>query len=413
MQPRMYVLLVLAVFTVVCFVAWAPTFDRPHTRAIGEAYLALQGAENFDRYGFRYAGLQDISWSVIAANHPVLYIHHPNFGLYVSHALYQSGVTSFAAQNAISFAGTLLGLVLAYLFALRLTRSEWFALGFMALLAFNAEFIVNWAFNIHRAFTYASLFGTMYACFRWAELDFRSWLWGAISVFASITLIGTDYMFYFWTLLALISSYALFLPRRTAIKGAVIVVGLFGFVFALRQLQVAIGIGPAVWAGDFTFQILNRLGLSAWYPHDWMAKTTAFYKTHRVINPGFSGTVSPFERAYHLTVGTGEGLLYGIGDFTPHKRVALAVGALLGAITASAVYFDYRTGKLSAASRFGLMFVLPCIGMAIVFPALFVLWNRAFLLPHICVAAWIMTALAWYLRPRFNGEAPALRAIGP
>src|SRR6185312_8641269 len=119
----------------------------------------------------------------------------------------------------------------------------------------------------------------------------------------------------------------------------------------------------AVWAGDFTFQILNRLGLAAWYPNDWLDQTTAFYKTHRVINPGFSGTVTPFERAYHLTVGTGEGLLYGHSDFSPHKRVALVVGTLLAGITASAVYFDFRTGKLSAASRFGLMFFLPCIGM--------------------------------------------------
>lgn len=362
---------------------------------------------NFDIYGFRFAGLQDASASSNSADHPVLYIHHPNFGLYVSHALYQAGVTSLATQNALSIVGSILGLALAYAFAKRVTASEWFALGFMVLLAANVEFIVNWSFNIHRAFTYASVFGTLYALHRWGELEFRSWAWGTVTLAAGVTLIGTDYMYYFWTMFAALTMCALFFDRRTAVRGAAAIILLFGAIFALRQLQVAVGIGPTVWAGDFVYQVLNRLGLAALYPAGWIEQTAAFYKTHGVLNPGFSGHVALHERAYHLVVATGEGVLYGVGDLTPNKRIALAVGALIGGATAWGVYREWTRGALSSPARFAIMFFVPCIAMALLFPALFVLWNRAFLLPHICAAAWTATTVAiWWpvVRRAFGDE---------
>lgn len=409
MRPRVVVLLVLAGFFLASVAVWAPHgFLRPNDRAIGEAYSAYIGAQNFDLYGFRFAGLQDASASPNPADHPVLYVHHPNFGLYVSHALYQAGVTSLATQNALSIVGSVLGLALAYAFARRVTGSEWFALGFTILLAANVEFIVNWSFNIHRAFTYASVFGTLYALHLWGEAGFVSRVWGAVTFAVAVTLIGTDYMYYFWTMFAALAMCALFFDRRTAVRGAVAIILIFGAIFALRQLQVAVGIGPTVWAGDFVYQVLNRLGLSSLYPVGWLDQTTAFYKTHGVLNPGFSGYVALHERAYHLVVATGEGVLYALGDLAPNKRLALAVGTVLGGATAWCVYREGSRDGLSRTARFSLMFFVPCIVMALAFPALFVLWNRAFLLPHICAAAWVATTFSALLR-----ELPILRQALP
>jgi hypothetical protein len=330
---------------------------------------------------------------------PLFYIHHPNFGLYFSHFLYQIGVTSFGTQNALSLIGSLFGLLLGYLFALRSTRSEWFALGFLVLLAANVEFIANWSFNIHRAFTYAAVFGTLYALLRWAEYGFHAWRWCVGSAAACVALIGTDYMFFFWTMFAALTMLALFFNRPTALRGGVVVMALFAAVFGLRQLQVAVGVGPAIWAADFAYQVLNRIGLLSLYPTDWLEQTTKFYQTHRVLNPGFSGSMALHERVYHLLVATGEGLLYGLGDMSPGKRLALILGTLLGSVTALGIYCEWRRGPLSVTTRFGLIFFVPCLIMPLIFPSLFVLWNRAFLLPHLCVAAWIMTALALMLRP--------------
>jgi len=383
------VALLLAAFTLLCFSIWSGrNFVIPH-HPFGEAEAAFLGAENLRIHGWRWAGLQDMSTSPDPADHPLLYIHHPNFGLYFSYALNRIGISAIETQNAASFVGTIAGLLLAYLFATRLFGSSLQGFVFCALLTANVDFILNWSFNIHRAFSYASVFGTMYAFMRFAEAGGKSAVWLLLFFVACLTLIGTDYMFFFWTAIAL-ATYALLFQTRQSLAALFWIAAVFGTVFALRQVQVMAGIGPSEWASDFLFQILNRLHLDHLYPADWLPRTQDFYQRNRIMNPGFSGHMTLVERAYTLVVGTGEAMLRALGIAEPHKRLSLATGSLFAVLVAGAIVVErVKHGRLSQAAKAAFVFFVPCIVMALIFPAYFPNWYRVFLLGHICIAGWL------------------------
>ena len=115
---------------------------------------------NLLAFGWQWAGLQDYATNPAASAHPYLYIHHGNLGLYFSYGLARIGIVSIEAQNAVSWLASLVGLMLAYLFVKETTRRRLPALLVLAFLALDFRYIDDWALNVHRAFTYMSVFGT-------------------------------------------------------------------------------------------------------------------------------------------------------------------------------------------------------------------------------------------------------------
>ena len=392
------VCLLLGLFTVVSLSTLALFGFSESPRSAGEADAAYLGAVNLATYGWQWAGLQDMATSENPRDHPLLYIHHPNFGLYVSYAMLKFGIASLEWQNALSLIGALIGLAFAYLFGARLLRSPLAGVVLCALLAFNVDFILNWSFNVHRSFTYFSVFGSMYAFLRWSEA--RNAKWGIVFFMLCVTLVGTDYMFYFWTMFALLA-YITLLETEKRMASVTFVIATFAAIFLLRQAQVAIGLGPHIWFADFWFQVLNRLNMSYLYPVDWAHLTAEFYEKHRVMNPGFTSTMTLIERAYTLVVGTGEAVLRSVGIIEPHKRLSLGVGIIFGVVMSA--WFGthaFKARELGRAQKIALMFFIPSIAMSLIFPNYFPNWYRAFLLGHICIAVWTMCLVSSMLPRR-------------
>src|SRR4051794_7134345 len=117
--------LVLAFFVAATFWYWAPlNFVNEASPVMGESNVAYLGAQNLDLFGWKWAGLQDTATTTDPKDHPALYIHHANFGMYFSYALRKLGYIDFGLQNAISIVGSILGLLLSYLVITRVSESR-------------------------------------------------------------------------------------------------------------------------------------------------------------------------------------------------------------------------------------------------------------------------------------------------
>ena len=275
----------------------------------------------------------------VPSAHPYLYVHHANLGIYVSYALRWVGIEAIETQNFLTIFASGGGILVAHRFLLTVTKSGVLAIVFAMFLALDAYYISNWAFNIHRAFTYLSVFGTVHSYWVLKESAYKSKFLLLLFAMAALTLLCADYMFFFFIFAALSVFTLLFQIHRGwqfAAAGQVIICAVFGGVFILRQLQVMAGVGLQVWKRDFLYQILNRLHLEALYKGDWSKTTTDFYSELSILNPGFAPAASWMDRIFHFFVGTGASFLRDIlGLPNPPVPASLASGIVMGCLTAA------------------------------------------------------------------------------
>jgi hypothetical protein len=340
---------------------------------------------NLLAFGWQSAGLQDMATNPVASAHPFLYIHHGNLGLYFSYVLARLGIVSIEAQNAVSWLASLIGLVLAYLFVKEAAGRRSPALLVLTFLALDFRYIDDWALNVHRAFTYISVFGTALPFQRMLHDKFTAGRFTAFGI-ASMLLLFADYMFFFFMFLML-SLVAVLANWRRLAPNITILTVTFGTLFALRQVQVLLGAGWNVWSHDFLYQILNRLHLEWLFRGDWQQATSEFYEVNNILNPGFAPAVSWSERISAFLVDTGSTFLTHVLNIGHHSAAALICGiVLLGGIFAVAFRRD-RLGRLALA------LLVACLAMYALFPRYFLQWYPQFLLGVICVSVWLARLL--------------------
>lgn len=175
--------LIIAVFvSSTLAIGWPSNFILLSSFAIGEQFEAYHAALNIERFRWRWAGVQDYATNPDSAAHPLLYTHHANNGLYFSYLLMQLGIVSLPLQAALSIIGSAGGLLVTFLCFRRFTGSIIFAGLALAILSLDFDFIRNWSVNIHRGFTYLSVFGTVLVIIEASERNFRhpGWTAGAV-----------------------------------------------------------------------------------------------------------------------------------------------------------------------------------------------------------------------------------------
>jgi hypothetical protein len=353
---RLNVVLVLCIAAVFATLSWFPSgFVKVGALGAGELFEAYHGAWNLERFGWRWAGLQDMATNSAAESHPFLYLHHANFGLYVSYAMRLVGIRSIEAQNLVSGAGSALGFIVAFQLTWRISRSYLLATVLFVLLALDLYYLSTWAFNLHRAFSYVSVLATMWAFVGLVENRLKSVGWALLLILGCVLLIGADYVFFIFTFIAL-ALYAVLIIRhewRTTVANLGILVFCFGFAFLFRQLQVIFGAGFELWASDFLFQILNRTHREDLFQGDWSQVTTTFYSQNSILNPGFAPRVGWGERMYHFLSDTGTAYWRDVIGLDVPTNVALLSGGFLtlGLLVLLAIPIMVRSGYATVAKR--------------------------------------------------------------
>jgi hypothetical protein len=344
---------VVVLFAVISTWVWLPSnFVKPTTVGMGEVFEAYHAALNLERFGWRWAGLQDMATNPREEAHPFLYIHHANLGLLLSYALRVLGMKSLEWQNFVSLLGSIAGLLVAYAAVRRLTGSLFVPLVFLILLALNVNYVTNWAFNIHRAFSYLGPFGAAYSYWALAASRYQNPAWLGMLFLSCVLLLCADYMFFSFTLLVL-ACYTLLSRFQQELKfvfrGLLVLSSIFGGVFMLRQIQVVAGVGLDVWKHDFLYQVLNRLHLEYLFEGDWSKTTTDFYASHSILNPGFAPYAPWEERMLQFLKGTGAAYVTDVlGVPAPPVDLTLWVGTML----LSAVVLLVATHVLGSAVGF-------------------------------------------------------------
>ena len=248
---------------------WAPSgYVKPLADGMGDAFEAYHGALNILRFGWRWGGLQDVATNPDPSAHPYLYVHHVNFGMFVSYALSLVGIRELGAQNWVGLAGTLVGIWLFYALILRLSQSVSVAVAATILLTSGYYYLDEWTFNIHRSWTFAA-YATPALCYLSLLEKKEGFAFGAaLLILSTVLLMGADYVYFIYTFVVL-SIYTILsvLQRgpgetyRSFGLSAAIFLGAYALAFVVRQLQVLLGIGWRAWALDFFYQIMNRLNL--------------------------------------------------------------------------------------------------------------------------------------------------------
>ncbi|HLW59022.1 MAG TPA: hypothetical protein VKV57_03755 [bacterium] len=310
--PAFYLIL----FLLMGLYIWIPNnFMGFSSDIIGEAYEAYHGAMNLERFGWRWAGLQDEATNPNPAAHPYLYIHHGNVGIYFSYFLSEIGIRSIEAQNALSVIPFLIGLYVAYLFWTHLSGSRLGGVLFLIFGCLDSSALFVWGFNIHRAFSYPAFFGCLFVHFKLVRARNKLIPSVALLIIALI-LLFVDYIFFFYTFalvcLMQLTAYSELIARRSRLRLFICVASAFIMAFALRQAQVLAGVGLRTWATDFLFQALNRLHLERLFRGNWSQDTTQFYSSHHILNPGFAPPVGWWERMHSYSADLGYAFIHRI-----------------------------------------------------------------------------------------------------
>jgi hypothetical protein len=325
-------ILLISLFVSLTLAIWWPSnFVRLSSFAIGEQFEAYHGALNIQRFGWRWAGVQDEATNPDVAAHPFLYTHHGNNGIYFSYILLQLGINSLPLQNALSIIASAGGLLVAFLCFRKLTGSIPFATVALAILSLDFDLIRDWSVNIHRGLTYLSVFGAVYVFVEASERNFRHPGWTAGAFLVCLNLLGTDYFYFIFTGLVIIAWVLLNTETwATRIWRVATIGAMFVAAFALRQLQIALALGWESWTQDLLFQLINRLHLQFLYTGDWAKRTEEFYASRQILNTGFPPAIDAHAALLRFISDSGAALLTNVlGLGTAGYETSLTTGKFL------------------------------------------------------------------------------------
>lgn len=247
---------VLALSSILLLAGWLwvglRTDFLPCTLDCGETYEAAIGARNLS---WPTGGLQDFAAGSTPAAHPALYLHNPNLGMYVLAGLGALGVRELHSQTPWLVLPFLLGMLYLYL-AVRATCQSGLLAALCLLQASSLYLLVTlWAFDALRVWSWLLTFGLIYHLSRG-----RPWHLLVAGLLLALSF-GVDYPFaLFLGALAVALAPFRVAPLRVRSTLALVLLSIGG-ALALRQLQVAMVVGPAVWWADVTISAARRIPL--------------------------------------------------------------------------------------------------------------------------------------------------------
>ncbi len=285
----------------------------PCTLDCGETYETYIGARNLWRFGWRATGgLQDFAANPDPAAHSTLYIHNPNLGMYALTGLFAIGSRTVHAQTPWLILPFLVGMLYLYL-AIRDTCRSGLLAALCLLQASSLYLLVTlWQFDAVRVWTWLLTWGLVYHL---AQGDRRRGLHLSLATLYLVLGIGVDYPFALFLAVLTVALAALRLTALGPVRAILLAGGAVGGAVLLRQLHVALVLGPAIWWTDLSLSIARRLPLTTL----WLSAgdPTKWAEAHGLVMwPGGGGPPQPLTWAWVIiraqTVAVGWPLL-GIG----------------------------------------------------------------------------------------------------
>jgi hypothetical protein len=257
----------------------------------GETFLALQDARNYRTYGLKYGLLQDLSTTPNLSARPFLYTHNVHIGGIFFVFLEAIGITSIWGKQLVTLLGFGVGLYYVFRTTAYYSRSQWLGLGILFLFCLEYHHVFRFGLHALRAWHWLALCGLLFHVGR-LGLQPGPKSWGdrlAITIFAILSFgIGYDFTLISFSIIFIL--LILHLPHPLSPRQFLETIGWVLVAFAIpiiiRQLQVALVMGPSYWITDmyYTFGIkvsfLNRI-----MPLPSASEIERFYEVARVFRP--------------------------------------------------------------------------------------------------------------------------------
>ena len=267
----------------------------PCTLDCGETYEAHVAARNLWRFGWAHGGLQDFAANPDPAAHPALYIHNPNLGMYALAGLFALGIRTIHTQTPWLLLPFFVGLAYLYLAIRAVTRSLGLAACCLLQAASLYLLVVLWQFDALRVWSWLLTWGLVYHLVR-GGIRRRGLHLSLAALYLALG-IGVDYPFALFLAVLAVALAALRLTSLGPVRAILLAGVAVGGAALLRQLQVAMVLGPAVWWTDLSMSIARRLPITT----AWAAAVdpTSFAAAHGlVIWPGGGGPPQPLTWAW-------------------------------------------------------------------------------------------------------------------
>lgn len=267
----------------------------PCTLDCGETYETYIAARNLWRFGWSSGGLQDFAANPDPAAHPALYIHNPNLGMYALAGLFWLGVRTIHAQTPWLLLPFLGGMLYLYLAIRDTCRSGLLAALCLLQAASLYLLVVLWQFDALRVWSWLLTWGLVYHVVQVGLR--RRGLHLSLAGLYLVLGIGIDYPFALFLGVLTVALSALRLTAVGPIRAALLAGGAVGGAVLLRQVHVALVLGPTIWWTDFSISLARRLPfMTLWLsprdPTGWAAAQGL------VIWPGGGGPPQPLTWAW-------------------------------------------------------------------------------------------------------------------
>jgi len=248
----------------------------------GETLLAIRAAQQFETNGIDFGLLENLG----THENPLLYTHNVNIGV-LSFVFLQALGVSAQFKRVLPLAIYGLGLYYVYLTVRRIGESQIAALITLIVFATTYWGLGAFALNALRAWHLLAMFAIIFHTFgltqTWSSRDAAGLAVGALAAFGC----GYDY----WVICGAVSVFVAFAncpswTRRQIARTGTIIATAFVFPFLLRQIQIAVVMGPVYWLQDLVYSLAIKvpyLDLIIKIPS--LDEIDAYYQGFHVLRP--------------------------------------------------------------------------------------------------------------------------------
>jgi hypothetical protein len=248
----------------------------------GETLLSIHAAEQFEAHGIDNGLLENLG----TYENPLIYTHNVNIGTLSFVLLQALGVSArFKLLFPLAIYG--LGLYYVYLTVLRIGESQLAALITLVVFATTYWGLGAFAVNPLRAWHLLALFATIFHTFGLTQTrsshDITGLVISALAAFGC----GYDY----WVICGAVSAFVALanlpsLTRTHLMRTGTTIAAAFVLPFLLRQIQIAVVMGPAYWLQDLIYSVAIKV------PYFYLVikipsldEIDAYYHAHHVLRP--------------------------------------------------------------------------------------------------------------------------------
>lgn len=252
---------------------------------IGESFTSITTAIFYQRYGGEYWFLQQVPQSGSpdwVDRDFMLYSHNPNIGGFVVYAATLVGFQTVIIPAIVTAIAYAIGIYLSFRFGEAATGSRLIGSWYGLFMATDVFYNVSWGLNLIRGWSWLGLFGVWYATLRLTSCG-GAWSVALLVVGSAVTfLVGLDF-----TMLVAASAVVLALMMgetwRTRVRVALLIIGAFGALLCLRQIQIIGALGVEAWSTDIFYTASLKLPRELrWYEIPDDAAIQGWYVSHNL-----------------------------------------------------------------------------------------------------------------------------------